>query len=134
MERKTRFWAKAKPRGNTNFITQEPHKEYQCDLFLCPEPRASDKQHKRGMWRIESRLWTKNTDALLVVDIFTKFTQVVPLQSKDIPDVIQGMRECLKLMRRIPQSMYMPLVGWGKVPGPAGWGLQWLVVLLLFSA
>ena len=33
---------------------------------------------------------------------FTKFTQVVPLKSKNVPDVIQSMQDCLKLMRNMP--------------------------------
>jgi hypothetical protein len=108
---KQSFGQKAKPRGSNSFIASEPYQEYQCDLFFWPKPRSSELQRTRATWRGEQRIWSKTTNALLIVDIFTKFTQVVPLKSKSIPDVIQGMKECLKLMRRTPKSMYMDSEG-----------------------
>ena len=108
---KQSFGQKAKPRGNNSFIAQEPYQEYQCDLFFFPKPRSSELQRTRATWRGEQTLWSKTTNALLMVDIFTKFTQVVPLKSKSIPDVIEGMKQCLKLMRRAPKSMYMDSEG-----------------------
>jgi hypothetical protein len=59
----------------------------------------------------EQKFWSKCTNALIIVDIFTKFTQVVPLKSKKDPDVIEGMKQCLKLMRHPPKSMYMDSEG-----------------------
>ena len=112
---KQTFGQKAKPRGSNSFIAQEPYQEYQCDLFFFPKPRSSEIQRTRATWRGEQRLWSKTTNALLIVDIFTKFTQVVPLKSKQIPDVLAGLQECLKLMgsgaARSPQSMYMDSEG-----------------------
>jgi len=108
---KQEFGQKAKPRGSNSFIAQEPYQEYQCDLFFWPKPRSSKLQRTRATWRGEQKLWSKNTNALIIVDIFTKFTQVVPLKSKTIPDVIEGMKECLKLMRKPPQSMFMDSEG-----------------------
>ena len=46
-----------------------------------------------------------------MVDIFTKFTQGVPLKSKSIQDVVDGMKECLKLIGKTPKSMYMDSEG-----------------------
>ena len=112
---KQSFGQKTKPRGSNSFIAQEPYQEYQCDLFFFPKPRSSEIQRTRATWRGEQRLWSKTTNALLIVDIFTKFTQVVPLKSKQIPDVLAGLQECLKLMgsgaARSPQSMYMDSEG-----------------------
>ena len=108
---KQSFGQKAKPRGSNSFIAQEPYQEYQCDLFFFPKPRSSELQRTRATWRGEQRFWTRTNNALLIVDIFTKFTQVVPLKSKSIPDVIEGMKQCLKLMKRMPQSMYMDSEG-----------------------
>ena len=84
------FGRKSKPRGSKSFIASEPYQEYQCDLFFFPKPRSSEIQRTRATWRGEQSLWSKNTNALLIVDIFAKFTQVVPLKSKSIPDVIEG--------------------------------------------
>jgi hypothetical protein len=108
---KQTFGQKLKPYGNNSFIAQEPYQEYQCDLFFWPKPRSSELQRTRATWRGEQTLWSKTTNALLMVDIFTKFTQVVPLKSKSIPDVIEGMKQWLKLMRRTPKSMYMDSEG-----------------------
>ena len=46
-----------------------------------------------------------------MVDIFTKFTQVVTLKGKTEPEVLEGIQECLKLMKRKPKSMYMDSEG-----------------------
>ena len=77
--------------GNHSFFASEPYQEYQCDLFFWPKPRSSELQRTRATWRGEQSVWSANTNASLIVDIFTKFTQVVPLKSKSIPDVIEGM-------------------------------------------
>ena len=103
---KQSFGQKMKPYGNNSFIASEPHQEYQCDLFFWPKPRSSELQRTRGAWRGDKRIWSRNTNALIMVDIFTKFTQVVALESKSIQDVIEGMKQCLKLMRK-PQNLCM---------------------------
>jgi len=79
-ESKQSFGQKAKPRGSNRFIAQEPHQEYQCDLFFWPKPRSSELQRTRATWRGEQKIWSKHTNALIIVDISTKFTQVVPLK------------------------------------------------------
>ena len=105
------FGQKAKPYGTNSFVADEPYQEYQCDLFFWPKPRTSEKQAKRAVWRDDKRIWSRNTNALLMVDIFTKYTQVVPLKGKTEPEVIDGIIECLKLMKRKPKSMYMDSEG-----------------------
>jgi hypothetical protein len=108
---KQSFGQKAKPHGSNSFIASEPYQEYQCDLFFWPKPRSSELQRTRATWRGEAKIWSKYTNALIMVDIFTKFTQVVPIDSKSINDVIAGMKQCLKLMRHPPKSMYMDSEG-----------------------
>ena len=105
------FGQKAKPYGNNSFIAQEPYQEYQCDLFFWPKARTSEKQHKRAVWRNDKRIYSRNTEGLIMVDIFTKFTQVVTLKGKTEPEVLEGIQECLKLMKRKPKSMYMDSEG-----------------------
>ena len=46
-----------------------------------------------------------------MVDIFTKYTQVVTLKGKTEPEVFEGIQECLNLMKRKPESMYMDSEG-----------------------
>ena len=69
------FGQKAKPRGMNSFIADAPREEYQMDfLFFADEPGA-----------------VKN--ALLMVDIFSKYTQMYPVRSKQIPDVLIAIKE-----------------------------------------
>ena len=70
---KQSFGQKAKPHGSNNFIAQEPYQEYQCDLFFFPKPRSRELHRTRAAWRGGQKYWTKTTNALLIVDIFTKF-------------------------------------------------------------
>ena len=51
---------------------------------------TSEEQHKRAVWRGDGRIRSRNTDALIMVDILTKFTQVVPLKGKKEPDILEG--------------------------------------------
>eukprot|EP00972_Heterocapsa_arctica_P110051 16205149-Heterocapsa_arctica.AAC.1 len=44
--------------------------------------------------------------ALLMVDIFTKFTQVVLVASKQVPDVAAGVMEAMRLMGGKPKTIY----------------------------
>ena len=66
-----------KIRGQNSFIANSPKEEYQMDLLFFTEKPGS--KFKTGV---------------LMVDIFTKYTQVVPIKSKQIPDVLAGIMEC----------------------------------------
>ncbi len=77
---------KGKLRGMNSFIANEPHEEYQMDLFF-PNTQSVAKT------------------ALIMVDIFTKFTQVVLSRSKQIPDVLEAIKECLGKMGRKPKTI-----------------------------
>ena len=82
------FGQKARPRGMNSFIAHEPLEEYQMDLlFFADEPTA-----------------VKN--AILMVDIFSKYTQIYPIKTKSIPDVLVGIKECLVKMKGKPKTMY----------------------------
>jgi hypothetical protein len=82
------FGQKAKPRGMNSFIADAPREEYQMDLmFFADEPGA-----------------VKN--ALLMVDIFSKYTQIYPVRSKQIPDVLIAIKECLIKMKGKPKTIY----------------------------
>lgn len=84
------FGQKAKMRGMNSFIAQAPREEYQMDLlFFADQPIAPQ---------------LKN--AMLMVDIFSKYTQVVPCKSKQIPDVLNAIKDCLDKMGGKPKTIY----------------------------
>ncbi len=77
-----------KPRGMNSFVASGPREEYQMDLLFFPEAPAN-----------------KGT-ALLMVDIFTKYTQVVMIASKQVPDVSAGIMEAMGKMGGKPKTIY----------------------------
>ena len=81
---------KAKMRGMNSFIADKPREEYQMDLFF-----MSDQDLERQF-----------TIALLMVDIFTKWTQVVQVPSKQWPDVLAGIKELIPMMGGKPKTIY----------------------------
>ena len=81
---------KAKMRGMNSFIADKPREEYQMDLFFMADQQV-DKKFK---------------SALLMVDIFTKWTQVVMVASKKWPDVLEGIKKLIPMMGGKPKSIY----------------------------
>ena len=81
---------KAKMRGMNSFIANKPKEEYQMDLMF-----MSDQDLER-----------KFTIALLMVDIFTKWTQVVQVPSKKWPDVLEGIKKLIPIMGGKPKTIY----------------------------
>ena len=81
---------KAKMRGMNSFIADKPKEEYQMDLFF-----FADQDLER-----------KFTIALLMVDIFTKWTQVVQIPSKLWPDVLEGIKKLIPIMGGKPKTIY----------------------------
>ena len=75
LERKTQL------KGYNSFVADEPCEEYQIDL-LC----FSD---------LKDPIYT---NAMLCVDIFSKFVSMVHLKHKKIPDCLEGTKECFKRM------------------------------------
>ena len=81
---------KAKMRGMNSFIADKPREEYQMDLFFMADQQV-DKKFK---------------SALLMVDIFTKWTQVVMVAPKKWPDVLEGIKKLIPMMGGKPKSIY----------------------------
>jgi len=81
-ERKTNL------RGYNSFVANGPLDEVQMDLMFFSD--LKDSEFPGG---------------LLLVDIFTKFTTVVPIKSKQIPDVLQGIKEAIEYMGK-PKTIY----------------------------
>ena len=90
MENFTRFWTKNKNRGMNYFIAEAPREEYQMDLFFFADQPVAPQ--------------LKN--AMLMVDIFSKYTQVLPCRSKQIPDVLNAIKDCLDKMGGKPKTIY----------------------------
>ena len=82
VERKTQL------KGFNSYVAPEPNFEYQIDLFYLSD--LEDQKSKVGM---------------LAVDIFTKYTWVVPIMSKSIPDVLAGFLEIFHKMGK-PKMVY----------------------------
>ena len=81
---------KAKMRGMNSFIAKKPKEEYQMDLFFMADQDVAKKYKS----------------ALLMVDIFTKWTQVVLVPSKLWPDVLQGIKKLMPMMGGKPKTIY----------------------------
>ena len=81
---------KAKMRGQNSFVADKPKEEYQMDLFF-----MADQDLERQF-----------TIALLMVDIFTKWTQVVQVPSKEWPAVLVGIKKLIPIMGGKPKTIY----------------------------
>ena len=86
-ERKTNI------RGYNSFVVDKPFVEYQMDLafFFDLNKEQNDKTYMGIM---------------LMVDIFTKFTTAVLIKSKQIPDVLEAIKEDIQKMGKKPESIY----------------------------
>ena len=82
-ERKTQL------KGYNSFIPKEAYDEYQVDLFFMND--LPDQDYKVG---------------LLMVDIFTKYTEVIPLKDKSEGSILSGLMEGFNKMGRKPKTVY----------------------------
>jgi hypothetical protein len=72
-----------------SYVAKKPFEEFQVDLFFIPDLLQQFK-----------------TDALIMVDIFTKFMTVVALDGKDSLDIIAGMKIAFTKMGGTPEMIY----------------------------
>ena len=80
-------------RGYNSFVVDKPFEEFQMDLaFFFDLNKETDDKTYAGM--------------LLMVDIFTKFTTAVLVKSKQIPDIVEAIKEDIKKMGGKPQTIY----------------------------
>ena len=82
VERKTGY------RGYNSFIAKKAYEEFQVDLCFFTEP---DLEYNVG---------------LLAVDTFSKYCTVIPIKSKLIPDVLQGLKDVIVKMKGKPETIY----------------------------
>ena len=83
------FARKTNLRGFNSYVAQKPYEEYQVDLFFMPE---SDGEEYR--------------QALIMIDIFSKFMTVVPLKEKQAVPVLEAIKEGISNMGRKPEVIY----------------------------
>ena len=111
-------------KGQNSFIASEPKQEYQIDLFEMPVSRVADKRftptkpknnRRAGEGVISNRKGvvgkTEKTEkiyryGLLLVDIFSKFCKVVPIETKTIPEFIQALKTGINDMGGKPETIY----------------------------
>ena len=111
-------------KGQNSFIASEPKQEYQIDLFEVPVSRTVDKRftptkpknnRRAGEGVISNRKGvvgkTEKTEkiyryGLLLVDIFSKFCKVVPIETKTIPEFIESLKTGINDMGGKPETIY----------------------------
>ena len=83
---------KKKQRGMNSFVAPHNNHTYQIDLFFISPTDIEAKQKFRA--------------GLVLIDVLSKHAVVVPIKSKDGPDVIAGTMEALNKMKEKPQLIY----------------------------
>ena len=77
-------------RGNNSFIAPHPYFEFQLDLFFFINDIPNQK-FKVGM---------------VLIDIFTRYSTVIPIKSKQPPDILAGVMEGMQKMKGKPEIIY----------------------------
>ena len=77
-------------RGMNSFIAQHKAQEYQMDLFFISKKDFPNES---------------NVGGLLMIDIFTKFINIIPIKTKTIPEVLEGIKTIISKMGK-PESIY----------------------------
>ena len=82
---------KRKPRGQNSFVAPHAFWEFQLDLFFISKNDLENQKFRIG---------------LILIDIFSKFATVIPIASKQPPDVLAGIMEGIKKMGRKAKMIY----------------------------
>lgn len=82
---------KRKPRGQNSFIAHHAFFEFQLDLFFMSNNDLENQKFRVG---------------LLLVDIFSKYAAVIPINSKQPADVLAGLMEGIKKTGGMPEMIY----------------------------
>ena len=83
---------KAKPRGHNSFVAPHNNHTYQIDLFFMGYYDFDEEQKYRG--------------GLVCIDVLSKYAVVIPIVSKNEPDVIEATKEALRRMGKKPKIIY----------------------------
>ena len=82
---------KRKPRGQNSFVAPHSFWEFQLDLFFISKNDSENQKFRIG---------------LILVDICSKYATVIPIASKQPPDVLAGIMEGIKKMGGKPKMIY----------------------------
>ena len=88
---KSNIEEKRKPRGENSFVAPHAHFEYQVGLFFRSKNDLENQKFRIG---------------LVLIDIFSKYATVVPIKSKEPPDVLAGIMEGLQKIGDKPKMFY----------------------------
>ena len=77
-------------RGMNSFIAQKPKQEYQMDLFFISKKDFPTEVYVGG---------------LVMVDIFTKYISIVPIKTKQIPEILAAIKTIFSKIGK-PESIY----------------------------
>ena len=83
---------KKKQRGINSFVAPYNNHTYQVDIFFMGKTDFENTQKFRA--------------GLVLIDVLSKYAVVVPIKSKEAPDVIAGTMEALNKMKEKPQLIY----------------------------
>jgi hypothetical protein len=75
--------------GQNSYVAKKPYEEFQMDLFFIND--LENQKMKVGM---------------LIIDIFTKYLVVIPLNTKDEGDIASGLMEGFTKMGGTPDMLY----------------------------
>ena len=81
---------KRKPRGDNSFVAPHAHFEYQLDLFFIRKNDLESQKFRVG---------------LVLIDIFSKYATVIPIKSKEPPDMLARIMEGIQKMDK-PKMFY----------------------------
>ena len=81
-----------RPRGQNSFVAPHSFYEFQLDLFFISKNDLENQQK----FRI----------GLVLIDIFSKYATVIPIKTKQPPDVLAGLIEGLQKMGKKPKLLY----------------------------
>ena len=82
---------KRKPRGQNSFIPSHSFFEFQLDLFFISNNDLENQKFRVG---------------LVLIDIFSKYATVIPINSKQPADVLAGLMEGIQKMGGKPEMIY----------------------------
>ena len=88
---KSNIEEKRKPRGENSFVAAHSFFEFQLDLFFISSNDLENQKFRIG---------------LVLIDIFTKYATVIPIKSKQPPDVLAGLMEGLNKMDKKLRMLY----------------------------
>ena len=80
------------PRGQNSFVAPNANYQYQLDLFFMGKEDFENKQ--------------KTRNGFVLIDIFSKYAVVLPIPSKNPPDVLAGILEGIQKMGDKPDMIY----------------------------